>query len=198
MHLPNFTSSWFLISRQLAEANHFFQGNNMRRPLEPLLIALSLATTAAFAAPPSASSLEAILSTNGSQQSLETTLAGVEGKMRQEINKTIFTHNNGPITPAQKLAVDKAAPQVTKVMQTEMGWDKMKLAYTKIYQDALTQEEVNRLAALYKDPAYMALMQKMVSINIKSAQAIQAKLPIIQQKIEPILEKAVQEALAAK
>lgn len=69
----------------------------MRRPLEPLLIALSLATTAAFAAPPSASSLEAILSTNGSQQSLETTLAGVEGKMRQEINKTIFTHNNGPI-----------------------------------------------------------------------------------------------------
>ena len=83
-------------------------------------------------------------------------------------------------------------------MQTEMGWDKMKVAYTKIYQDALTQEEVNRLAALYKDPSYMALMQKMVDINIKSAQAIQAKLPVIQQKIEPILEKAVQEALAAK
>ena len=44
----------------------------------------------------------------------------------------------------------------------------------------------------------MALMQKMVDINIKSAQAIQAKLPIIQQKIEPILEKAVQEALQTK
>ena len=74
----------------------------------------------------------------------------------------------------------------------------MKAAYTNIYQVALTQEEVNRLAALYKDPAYMALMQKMVDINIKSAQAIQAKLPIIQQKIEPILEKAVQEAIGAK
>ena len=155
-------------------------------------------TSNAFAAPPTPSSIESILATNGAQQSLETTLAGVEGRMRQEINKAIFQSNGGPITPAQKLAVDKAAPQVTKVMQTEMGWDKMKLAYTKIYQDALTQEEVNRLAALYKDPAYMALMQKMVNINLKSAQAIQAKLPIIQQKIEPILEKAVQEALAAK
>ena len=164
----------------------------------PFLISLSLAATSVFAAPPTPSSIEAILSTNGAQQSLETTLAGVEGRMRQEINRQLFTHNNGPITPAQKLAVDKAAPQVTKVMQTEMGWDKMKAAYTKIYQDALTQEEVNRLAALYKDPAYMALMQKMVDINIKSAQAIQAKLPVIQQKIEPILEKAVQEALAAK
>ena len=151
-----------------------------------------------FAAPPTPSSIEAILSTNGAQQSLESTLSGVETRMRQEINRQLFTHNNGPITPAQKAAIDKAAPQVTKVMQTEMGWDKMKAAYTKIYQDALTQEEVNRLAALYKDPAYMALMQKVVDINIKSAQAIQAKLPIIQQKIEPILEKAVQEALAAK
>lgn len=164
----------------------------------PFLISLSLAATSVFAAPPTPTSIESILSTNGAQQSLESTLAGVEGKMRQEINRQLFTHNGGPITPAQKLAIDKAAPQVTKVMQTEMGWDKMKAAYTKIYQDALTQEEVNRLAALYKDPGYMALMQKMVDINIKSAQAIQAKLPVIQQKIEPILEKAVQEALAAK
>lgn len=171
--------------------------NPTKFTLSFLLISLTL-TTAALAAPPTPASIEAILSTNGSQQSLESTLSGVEGKMRQEINKAIFQSNGGPITPAQKLAIDKAAPQVTKVMQTEMGWDKMKLAYTKIYQDALTQEEVNRLASLYKDPAYMALMQKMVNINLKSAQAIQAKLPIIQQKIEPILEKAVQEALAAK
>jgi uncharacterized protein len=167
-------------------------------PLKLLPLILSFTAATAFAAPPSASSIEAILSTNGAQQSLESTLAGVEGKMRQEINKAIFQSNGGPITPAQKLAVDKAAPQVTKVMQTEMGWDKMKLAYIKIYQDSLSQEEVNRLAALYKDPAYMALMQKMVSINIKSAQAIQAKLPVIQQKIEPILEAAVKEAIGVK
>ena len=170
----------------------------MKFSIKFTLIALTLSTMPVFAAPPTPSSIEAILSTNGAQQSLESTLSGVETRMRQEINRQLFTHNNGPITPAQKAAIDKAAPQVTKDMQTEMGWDKMKAAYTKIYQDALTQEEVNRLAALYKDPAYMALMQKVVDINIKSAQAIQAKLPIIQQKIEPILEKAVQEALAAK
>ena len=172
----------------------------MKTPLSLnlLLITFALVSTSAFAAPPTPASIEAILSTNGSQQSLESTLAGVEGRMRQEINRQLFTHNGGPITPTQKLAIDKAAPQVNKVMQEEMGWNKMKQAYTKIYQDALTQEEVNRLAALYKDPAYMALMTKMVDINIKSAQAIQAKLPIIQQKIEPILEKAVQEAIGAK
>jgi hypothetical protein len=170
----------------------------MKTSLKFLPIILSFTAATTFAAPPTPASIEAILSTNGSQQSLESTLAGVEGRMRSEINRQLFTHNGGPITPAQKLAVDKAAPQVNKVMQDEMGWNKMKQAYTKIYQDALTQEEVSRLAALYKDPAYMALMQKMVDINIKSAQAIQAKLPIIQLKIEPILEKAVQEAIGAK
>ena len=164
----------------------------------PLIAAITMLSSTVQAVPPTAASIEAILSTNGSQQSLESTLAGVEGRMRQEINRQLFTHNGGPITPTQKLAIDKAAPQVTQVMQQEMGWNKMKQAYTKIYQNALTQEEVNRLAALYKDPAYMALMAKMVDINIKSAQAIQAKLPVIQQKIEPILEKAVQEAIGAK
>ena len=164
----------------------------------PLIAVITMLSSTVQAAPPTTTSIEAILSTNGSQQSLESTLAGVEGRMRQEINRQLFTHNGGPITPTQKLAIDKAAPQVNKVMQDEMGWNKMKQAYTKIYQDALTQEEVNRLAALYKDPAYMALMAKMVDINIKSAQAIQAKLPVIQQKIEPILEKAVQEAIGGK
>jgi uncharacterized protein len=168
----------------------------MKTHLLTLILSISAATT--FAAPPTAASIEAILFTNGSQQSLESTLAGVEGRMRSEINRQLFNHNSGPITPTQKLAIDKAAPQVNKVMQEEMGWNKMKQAYTKIYQEALTQEEVNRLAALYKDPAYMALMAKMVDINNKSAQAIQAKLPVIQQKIQPILEKAVQEAIGGK
>jgi hypothetical protein len=164
--------------------------------LFPIILSFTAATS--YAAPPTTSSIEAILSTNGSQQSLEATLAGVEGRMRQEINRQLFTHNGGPINPAQKAAVDKAAPQVTKVMQDEMGWNKMKPIYIKLYQEALTQEETNRLAALYKDPAYMALMQKVATLNIKSAQAIQAKLPVIQQKIEPILEKAVQEAISGK
>ena len=83
-------------------------------------------------------------------------------------------------------------------MQEEMGWAKMKPAYAQIYQEALSQEEAARLLTLYKDPSYMALMQKLVTINQKSAQAIQAKLPVIQQKIEPILEKAVKEAIGEK
>ena len=156
------------------------------------------AATSAVAAPPTAATLDALLSASGSQPALENTLAGVETRMRAEINRQLFTHNNGPVTPAQKIAVDKAAPQVNKVMQEEMGWAKMKPAYAQIYQEALSQEEAARLLALYKDPSYMALMQKLVTINQKSAQAIQAKLPVIQQKITPILEKAVQEAIGAK
>jgi hypothetical protein len=50
-------------------------------------IIISFTSATAYAAPPTAASIEAILSTNGSQQSLESTLAGVEGRMRQEINR---------------------------------------------------------------------------------------------------------------
>ena len=155
-------------------------------PLKLLLITLTLAATSVFAAPPTPATLDALLAASGAQP------------MRAEINRQLFTHNNGPVTAAQKAAIDKAAPQITKVMQEEMGWAKMKPAYAQIYQEALSQEEAARLLTLYKDPSYMALMQKLVTINQKSAQAIQAKLPVIQQKIEPILEKAVKEAIGEK
>ena len=164
--------------------------------LLPLILAFTAATTQA--APPNPATLDALLAASGAQPALESTLAGVETRMRAEINRQLFTHNNGPVTAAQKAAIDKAAPQVNKVMQEEMGWAKMKPAYAQIYQEALSQEEAARLLALYKDPSYMALMQKLVTINQKSAQAIQAKLPVIQQKITPILEKAVQEAIGGK
>ena len=168
--------------------------------LLPLILPLILAFTAATtqAAPPNPATLDALLAASGAQPALESTLAGVETRMRAEINRQLFTHNNGPVTAAQKAAIDKAAPQVNKVMQEEMGWAKMKPAYAQIYQEALSQEEAARLLTLYKDPSYMALMQKLVTINQKSAQAIQAKLPVIQQKITPILEKAVQEAIGGK
>ena len=167
-------------------------------PLKLLLITLTLAATSVFAAPPTPATLDALLAASGAQPALESTLNGVETRMRAEINCQLFTHNNGPVTAAQKAAIDKAAPQITKVMQEEMGWAKMKPAYAQIYQEALSQEEAARLLTLYKDPSYMALMQKLVTINQKSAQAIQAKLPVIQQKIEPILEKAVKEAIGEK
>ncbi|MEI2812397.1 MAG: DUF2059 domain-containing protein [Burkholderiaceae bacterium] len=167
-------------------------------PLKLLLITLTLAATSVFAAPPTPATLDALLAASGAQPALESTLNGVETRMRAEINRQLFTHNNGPVTAAQKAAIDKAAPQITKVMQEEMGWAKMKPAYAQIYQEALSQEEAARLLTLYKDPSYMALMQKLVTINQKSAQAIQAKLPVIQQKIEPILEKAVKEAIGEK
>jgi hypothetical protein len=163
-----------------------------------LSLFFTFALSSTFAAPPTPASIDSLLNASGAQSVLESTLTGVETKMRAEINRQLVTHNNGPITPSQKIAVDKAVPGVNKVMQEEMGWTKMKPVYTKIYQEALTQEEANRLAALYKDPAFMALMQKMASINLKSAQAIQGRLPVIQQRIEPILEKAVKEALEAK
>ena len=164
--------------------------------LLPLILAFTAATTQA--APPNPATLDALLAASGAQPALESTLNGVETRMRAEINRQLFTHNNGPVTAAQKAAIDKAAPQITKVMQEEMGWAKMKPAYAQIYQEALSQEEAARLLTLYKDPSYMALMQKLVTINQKSAQAIQAKLPVIQQKIEPILEKAVKEAIGEK
>jgi hypothetical protein len=164
--------------------------------LLPLILFLTIANV--FAAQPTPASIDSLLIASGAQSALETTLLGVEAKMRAEINRQLVTQNNGPVTQAQKIAVDKAVPGVNKVMQEEMGWSKMKPVYTKIYQEALTQEEANRLAALYKDPAFMALMQKMAAINLKSAQAIQGRLPVIQQRIEPILEKAVKEALEAK
>ncbi|MBL8389349.1 MAG: DUF2059 domain-containing protein [Hydrogenophaga sp.] len=150
----------------------------------------------ACAAGASATSVEQLVAINGAQKALETAVAGIENQVRQQVVASLLQQNGGrPLTPQQQTAVDKAVPGIGVVLRQEMGWPKMKDAYIKLYQDQLSQAEVERLTKLYQDPSYVTLMQKMGVINQQSAQLVSQKLPTITQRIQPVLEDALKQAL---
>lgn len=150
----------------------------------------------AQAAGPSTTSVEQLVAINGAQKALETAVAGIENQVRSQIVASLLQQNGGrPLTPQQQTAVDKAVPGIGVVLRQEMGWPKMKDAYIKLYQDQLSQAEVERLIKLYQDPSYVTLMQKMGVINQQSAQLVSQKLPAITQRIQPVLEDALKQAL---
>ncbi|MCY1371927.1 hypothetical protein D9M69_590970 [compost metagenome] len=89
-------------------------------------------------------------------------------------------------------------PGIGVVLRQELGWARMRDAYIKAYQEQLSQAEVERLIKLYQDPGYVAVMQKMQLINQQSALLVSQKLPVITQRIQPVLEDALKQALDTK
>ena len=158
-----------------------------------------LSLPAAWAAGASAASVEKLVAINGAQKALETAVAGIENQVRQQVVASLLQQNGGrPLTTQQQVAVDKAVPGIGVVLRQEMGWPRMKDAYIKLYQEQLSQEEVDRLIKLYQDPGYVAVMQKMQVINQQSALLVSQKLPTITQRIQPVLEDALKQSLETK
>jgi len=150
-------------------------------------------------APASAAAVEKLLSANGAQKALETAVGGIEAHMRQQIIASLVQQNAGQALSApQQAAVDKAVPGIGAVMRQELGWASLKAPYVKLYQEQLRPAEVERLTQLYQDPAYVTLMDKMQAINVQSAQLVAQRMPVILQRIQPVLEDALKQSQGAR
>ena len=165
-----------------------------------ILVTLTFAMVGhARAAPPTTASIEALLIANNTRHALDTANTGIMTRMQQEMLRQVIAENRGAApTAIQRQAMDKVGPEVGKILKEELSFDKVKPDYVTLYQQQYSQEEVDKLLALYKDPAYVALMKKSQLINERAAQILAAKLPVILKKIEPVLEKSVKEVLGEK
>lgn len=162
-------------------------------------LAFSFVVSHAHAGPPTTASIEALLVANNTKQALDTANAGILSRMQQEMVRGVIAENRGaPPTAVQRQAMDKVSPAVAAILKEELSFDKVKPEYIALYQQQYSQEEVDKLLALYKDPAYVALMKKAQAINERSAQLMTAKLPVILKRVEPVLEKALKEVLGEK
>jgi hypothetical protein len=166
-------------------------------PLLRILVAFAIFPTSIQAAPASVESLNTLITQTGIQQNLDLAGKNLETRLQQHINQLpqqLAQQGSPPLTPAQKSALDKATPQIAQAIRNELSWSQWQPMVFKTYQDALSQEEVNQLLALYKTPGYSALAQKMHNVNNATDQLILQRLPQIIQKTLPMIEKAVGKA----
>lgn len=165
----------------------------------PRAIALIFLSTPLFAAPPTSQSIETLIFNNGLKAGLDNAATGIQTRMQQSMLQAVLAENKGtPISAGQRAAMDKVSPPVAAILKEELSFEKLKPDFIALYQQNLTQEEVNQLIALFKQPGYVELMRKMQMLNEKTAATIQQKLPVIIKRIEPVMEKGIQEVLDKK
>lgn len=162
-----------------------------------LALALSLSMVAAAAEPASDASIQKLLAVNGAQKSLEQALAGMETQIRQQVTTDMVRYNGGkPLTRTQQTAVDQVVPKVAQLLREKLSWETLKPSYIRIYKSQLDQADVNRLIKLYQDPDYVRVVEKMQLVNQQSARVMFEQVPGIMKGLQPLLEDAVQKALA--
>ncbi len=163
--------------------------------MRKLFSLLTLVTFAglAHAAPPSIESIETLLVVTRSEKMLDSILPVMDQMMRAGM---LEATKGKTMTPEQQRLLDVLPGKLTQMMREEINWSQLRPMYVQIYQESFTQEEVDGLVAFYKSPAGEALVNKMPAVAQKSMSAMQGRMGAMMQKVNKIVQEAIEEARA--
>lgn len=157
-----------------------------------LLIACTLALSfAAHAAPPSAQSVDQLLSVIDMKKTMDNMLTSMSASMKSSFDGTPQVQG---MTADQRKRFDAAIASVLTLTREEMDWDKLKPEYAQLYMETFTQEEVDGLLAFYRSPAGRAMIEKMPLLMNKSLQLSQVHMQKLMPRIMSTAQKAAEEA----
>jgi hypothetical protein len=116
------------------------------------------------------------------------------GQIRQLMDQSVSTALQGhQLTADQQKVLDEMTDDIIDVMEEELDWDILEPLYIRIYQNALTEGEVQGMIEIYKTPAGQAMIKKLPLI-------MQETMLNMQQRMGPMMEKlqAIQQRSLAK
>jgi uncharacterized protein len=148
-------------------------------------------STAVHAATPSDASIDDLLVSMKTEQTLQAIYPTIDKIMRQ----SVATATKGQTLSAkQQQVLDTLATKAVQVMRQEMSWETMRPLYIEVYRDSFTQEEVDGLTAFYKSPAGAAYVEKMPMVMQKSMALMQARMGPMMARMQTALQQALVEA----
>jgi hypothetical protein len=91
-------------------------------------------------------------------------------------------------TPAPgKKSPFKSSEEVLKLAKAELGWDRMKIKFARIYEDTFTPDEIKELIAFYKSPTGQMFVETEPLLLQKSTEMGQT----IATRIQPVMQEAM-------
>ena len=155
--------------------------------MQPRLVAAALVlafVSAGAHAAASAESVERLLQLMKVQAQLENVYAQVLPTVQNAMRQSIGTRVDA--AEAQQL-FSVVMPRVDAVIRQELAWPKLKPGFAAIYAETFTQQEVEGLIAFYEGPIGQALVAKTPQLTQRSFQ-------MMQQRMGPVMQKALQVA----
>jgi hypothetical protein len=151
------------------------------RCLHAIVLALALAGSHAYAQRPSASSVKEFLRLSGASSVLAVlpNMASDFPRIKAGMDKAFGVE--GP-TPEQSEVIDRYMKRLASIMAEELNWERLEPLMVKVYQDGLTQEEVNGLTAFYRSKVGRSYVHKMPDLARES-------MAVMPQIMGPYLDK---------
>lgn len=153
------------------------------------------ASAPGFAATPSTESLDEMFELTHVSALMRSMTANIEQNLRQSMQQSLGTQE---LTDTQQRANDAMAKKFADAMREELTWDKLRPIYINIYQESLTQEEVDGLIAFYRSPAGDAMVKKLPLIAQKTMGAVQTMMGPLVARLKVAQAEAMAESKAAQ
>lgn len=127
-----------------------------------LTLAILLATSqVAQAEPAKEATIKEMMEVLHMRQVLDTSRAQALKIMNQSIQQAV---GDKTLNNRQQQAVDRYKSRFTALAEDMLSWSDMERMTVRIYQDALTEDELQGILAFYKTPAGQALVIKLPKV----------------------------------
>lgn len=149
------------------------------------------ASAPGFAATPSLESLDALFEVTRASALIDSLTASIDQNMHQSMEQALAGQK---LTDVQRRVVDSMAQKSVQIVRDELTWAKLKPVYVSIYQESLTQDDIDGLVAFYRSSAGEAMVKKMPQVMQKTMTAVQAMLGPMMERLKVAQAQAIAEA----
>jgi len=164
------------------------------------LSAFLLAATGAAAAPASRQSVEQLIQLMRLEKAQEGAFSMME-QMQEQMKRQI-PDVGSPLPEAERRRLDERMERLDKkakaVMREELGWEKNKEMYVRLYADTFSQEEIDAQVAFYGSPIGQAILDKQPVLMQKTGVLMQELAGRLMQKLNQIYADDKNEAAKAQ
>jgi hypothetical protein len=145
------------------------------------MLVLMLGAAVASATPATSESVEALLAITQMEAAVNGLYADVDKALDQQMTQMM---SQARPSDAQREALEAMQRDIRAALRNELSWASLRPAYVQLYQESLTQEEVDGLLEFYRTPSGQALIHKMPIIMRKS-------IALSQDKVRPLVARLV-------
>lgn len=149
----------------------------------------------AFAAdtPPSDASLLELMDVMHAHNTLDATLAQVDGVMRASLESSL---QGNSLDDNQRKIIESGQVKMHDVLLKAMTWEKLEPMYMSIYRQSFSQKEVNDMLTFYKCPSGQAVIAKLPVVLQQTMKSMQAEMSTLTPEIQRVSHETVSELQA--
>ena len=146
------------------------------------LLALCVSSSVfAQAGKPTQESLNKLFELTGVRTMLPSLQEQMDGMMNNMMREML---KGKSVTPEQQKAMDAFRAKVLKIQKDEINWETLQPRISEIYQNTLSQEDVDGIIAFYQTPAGQSFIKKMPQVTLQTMQMMQGIMMPVMKKIE--------------